>query len=104
MLFVFVSQFVFLLFFFVFCLLVYVFLGVWEFLSSEQVVALIWKYKHDLNEAATQLVDHAVKMWNKEEEGTQLMDNREKHTTGTNKQEKQQHTRGKMVHCQVIFH
>ena len=42
--------------------------GVWEFLSNEQAVSIIWKYKHDLQEAANQLVEESCKMWRKEEE------------------------------------
>jgi serine/threonine protein phosphatase PrpC len=42
--------------------------GVWEFLSNEQAVSIIWKFKHDLNEAANQLVEEAAKMWRKEEQ------------------------------------
>lgn len=42
--------------------------GVWEFLSNEQAVSIIWKYKHDLGEAVNQLVEEAAKQWRKEEE------------------------------------
>jgi serine/threonine protein phosphatase PrpC len=42
--------------------------GVFEFLSNEQAVSIIWKYKHDLQEAVNQLVEEAAKMWRKEEE------------------------------------
>jgi len=41
---------------------------VWEFLSNEQAVSVVWKYKHDLQEAANQLVAEAAKQWRKEEE------------------------------------
>jgi len=42
--------------------------GVWEFLSNEQAISIVWKYKHDLGEAAQQLIDEATKQWRKEEE------------------------------------
>jgi len=42
--------------------------GVWEFLSNEQAVSVVWKYKHDLQTAADELVNEAAKQWRKEEE------------------------------------
>ena len=42
--------------------------GVWEFISNEQAISVVWKYRHDLQEAANQLVEEAQKQWRKEEE------------------------------------
>lgn len=42
--------------------------GVFEFLSNEAACSIIWKYKHDLQEAANQLVEESIKMWRKEEQ------------------------------------
>jgi serine/threonine protein phosphatase PrpC len=42
--------------------------GVWEFLNNEQACSVVWKYKHDLQQAAEELVNEAAKQWRKEEE------------------------------------
>jgi len=42
--------------------------GVWEFLTNEQVVSLVWNYKYDLEEAAKQLVTEARRQWQTKEE------------------------------------
>lgn len=42
--------------------------GVWEFLSSQQVCSLVWRYQHDMSVAAEQLIDESVKQWKKEED------------------------------------
>lgn len=42
--------------------------GIWEFLSNEQAVSIIWKYKHSLAEGVDQLIEEATKQWRKEEE------------------------------------
>ncbi len=42
--------------------------GVWEFMNNEQAVSVVWKYKHDLQQAAEELVNEAAKQWRKEEE------------------------------------
>jgi len=42
--------------------------GVFEFLSDETVVKLIWKHKDQLQEAANQLVEESTKQWKREEE------------------------------------
>jgi len=42
--------------------------GVWEFISSEEAINLVWKYKDDLNAAALALVDESTKRWEQEEE------------------------------------
>jgi len=42
--------------------------GVWEFLSNEEAVNIVWKHRHDLQEGANQLVEESNKLWRKEEE------------------------------------
>ena len=39
--------------------------GIWEFLSNEQAVSIVWKYKHNLEEAAEMLIEEAAKLWRK---------------------------------------
>jgi serine/threonine protein phosphatase PrpC len=42
--------------------------GVWEFISSQEAVALVYEYRHDYKEACDKLVDESVKRWQQEEE------------------------------------
>lgn len=42
--------------------------GVWEFISSQEVVDLVWKHRHDLNSAVNDLCSLATKKWKEEEE------------------------------------
>jgi len=42
--------------------------GVWEFISSQEAIALVWKHRADLNNAAKELVEEATKRWKDEEE------------------------------------
>lgn len=42
--------------------------GVWEFISDESAIKLLWKYKDNLQEAANQLAEESTKQWRKEEE------------------------------------
>ncbi len=42
--------------------------GVWEFISNEEAIAVVWKCRHDLQQAADALVEEAHKRWRKEEE------------------------------------
>jgi serine/threonine protein phosphatase PrpC len=42
--------------------------GVWEFISDDQAIKLVWKHKDNLAEAAAQLAEESTKQWRKEEE------------------------------------
>lgn len=42
--------------------------GVWEFVSDEAAVSLVWKHRDNIVEAAAQLAEESTKMWRKEEE------------------------------------
>jgi len=42
--------------------------GVWEFLSSEQAGAIVWRNRSNLQQAAAELVEESCKQWKKEEE------------------------------------
>jgi len=42
--------------------------GVWEFLSNEQAVEIVWKNKNNYKAAATALINEASKRWKQEEE------------------------------------
>lgn len=42
--------------------------GVWEFISSQEAIDLVWAHKDDLKQAALVLVDEATKRWKDEEE------------------------------------
>lgn len=42
--------------------------GVWEFITNEEAVDIVWKYKHDLKAAANALVAESNRRWRREEE------------------------------------
>lgn len=42
--------------------------GVWEFISDAEAMAIVWKHKDNLAEAAAQLAEESTKQWRKEEE------------------------------------
>lgn len=42
--------------------------GVWEFMSSEEAVNLVYKHRDDLQKAATLLVEESTRRWKAEEE------------------------------------
>lgn len=42
--------------------------GVWEFLSNEEVIGIIWQHRHNLHQAATALVEESVRQWKSQEE------------------------------------
>lgn len=42
--------------------------GVWEFISSQEAVDLVWTHKHDMQKAVRELVEEATRRWKEEEE------------------------------------
>jgi len=42
--------------------------GVWEFISSQEALNLIWEHRDNLNEAANRLIEESTKRWKSEEE------------------------------------
>jgi serine/threonine protein phosphatase PrpC len=42
--------------------------GVWEFITDDSAIKLLWKHKENLAEAAAQLAEESTKQWRKEEE------------------------------------
>lgn len=42
--------------------------GVWEFISNEQAVDIVWEHRDDLEKAAKRLVAESEKRWKQEEE------------------------------------
>lgn len=42
--------------------------GVWEFISSQEALQMVWEHRDNLNEAANRLIDESTKRWKSEEE------------------------------------
>lgn len=47
------------------CFIIWASDGVWEFVTDEAAVKLLWKHKDNLQEAANQLAEESTKMWKK---------------------------------------